>query len=245
MHRTILTRQPPPFAPRSSYPLTQTRFNFFQRILTLNPNRALIHLACYFSPALACAVALIIWLAGARAVCLPHQWEKPVQCAEPLHCCCAPPEAQKLKDGSKMCHTQFFPVADWIWVFIYWASLMGSAADKTRCSWSWELPGNCCLHRWHQLWHWHQHQQCWTRSHGRPWASHCSPMAALWRQRGWSGAVGGWCSHILLVVGLWQAVAPEVLTKQLSQDERFWHFDMSCAQGVVLCLFSSEKLRRS
>lgn len=79
---------------------------------------------------------------------------------------------------------------------------------------------------------------------GIPLLSHGSIVKAKGVKRGGGRLMLSFSVHHE-VVGLLQEVAPEVLTKQLSQDERFWHFDLSWAQGVVLCLFPSEKLRRS
>lgn len=77
---------------------------------------------------------------------------------------------------------------------------------------------------------------------GIPLLSHGGSVKAKGVKRGSGRSMLSFSAHHA-VVGLWQAVAPKVLMKQHSQDERFWHFDLSCAQGVVLCLFSSEKLR--
>lgn len=125
-----------PLAPQSSHPLTQTRFNFFQRILTLNPTCALIYSACYFCPALACTVALIISSDSQGCMSL-FQWEQTAKGTEslcqhhtiPHHI--LPKKTGAQKQGVRIGEKEDVTLSQ-LSLSFYLLSLMSSAVEQAR-----------------------------------------------------------------------------------------------------------------
>lgn len=182
-----------PLAPQSSHPLTQTRFNFFQRILTLNPTCALIYSACYFCPALACTVDLIISSDSQGCMSL-FQWEQTAKDTEslcqhhtiPHHILPKKTGAQKQGGEDRRERRCDFVTAESELLFTESNEFCcrtgesflitkqrhvgggGCELSSSGCEWSCELPGNCCPYWWHQYQHHHrrlaQDQLLWQGS---------------------------------------------------------------------------------